>query len=76
VKIVGFDLLPETIKLVQENVVAATIDQGPEKQSYDAVQLLLDVLKGKKIQDVDTGAVVYTSKNIGDYVVASKEQKQ
>jgi simple sugar transport system substrate-binding protein/ribose transport system substrate-binding protein len=76
VKIVGFDLLPETIKLVQGNVVAATIDQGPEKQSYDAVQLLLDVLKGKKIQDVDTGAVVYTSKNIGDYVVASKEQKQ
>lgn len=76
VKIVGFDLLPETIKLVQGNVVAATIDQGPEKQSYDAIQLLLDVLKGKKIQDVDTGAVVYTSKNIGDYVVASKEQKQ
>src|SRR3984893_15531044 len=38
VKIVGFDLLPETIKLVQGNVVAATIDQGPEKQSYDAVQ--------------------------------------
>ena len=75
VKIVGFDLLPETIKLVQGNVVAATIDQGPEKQSYGAVQLLLDVLKGKKIQDVDTGAVVYTSKNIGDYVVASKEQK-
>ena len=76
VKIVGFDLLPETVKLVQGDVVAATIDQGPEKQSYDAVQLLLDVLKGKKIQDIDTGAVVYTSKNIGDYVIASKEQKQ
>jgi simple sugar transport system substrate-binding protein len=76
VKIVGFDLLPETVKLVQADVVAATIDQGPEKQSFDAVQLLLDVLKGKKIQDIDTGAVVYTSKNIGDYVIASKEQKQ
>ena len=76
VKIVGFDLLPETIKLVQGDIIAATIDQGPEKQSYDAVQLLLDVLKGNKVHDVDTGAVVYTSKNIGDYVVASKEQKQ
>ena len=56
-------------------MIAATIDHVPEKQSYDAVRLLLDVLKGKKIQDVDTGAGVYTSKNIGDYVVASKEQK-
>jgi simple sugar transport system substrate-binding protein/ribose transport system substrate-binding protein len=75
VKIVGFDMLPETIRLVQGNIIAATIDQGPEKQSYGAVSLLLDLLKGKKIHDVDTGAVVYNSKNIGDYVVASKEQK-
>jgi simple sugar transport system substrate-binding protein len=73
VKIVGFDMLPETIKLVQGNVIAATIDQAPEKQSYDAVRLLLEVLKGSKIKDVDTGAVVYTSKNIGDYVVSSKQ---
>jgi simple sugar transport system substrate-binding protein/ribose transport system substrate-binding protein len=72
VKIVGFDMLPETIKLVQGDVIAATIDQAPEKQSYDAVRLLLDVLKGKEIKDVDTGAVVYTSKNIGDYL-ASKQ---
>jgi simple sugar transport system substrate-binding protein/ribose transport system substrate-binding protein len=73
VKIVGFDMLPETIKLVQGDVVAATIDQAPEKQSYDAVRLLLEVLKGSKIQNVDTGAVVYTAKNIGDYVVSSKQ---
>jgi simple sugar transport system substrate-binding protein len=75
VKVVGFDMLPETIKLVQGNVIAATIDQAPEKQSYGAVSLLLDVLHGKTIHDVDTGAAVYTSNNIGDYVVASKEQK-
>jgi len=72
VKIVGFDMLPETIKLVQGNVVSATIDQAPEKQSYEAVRLLLDVLKGKQVKDVDTGAAVYTQKNIGDYVVTSK----
>lgn len=72
VKIVGFDMLPETIKLVQGNVITATIDQAPEKQSYEAVRLLLDVLKGKQVKDVDTGAVVYTEKNIGDYIVASK----
>jgi len=72
VKIVGFDMLPETIKLVQGNVVSATIDQAPEKQSYEAVRLLLNVLKGKPVKDVDTGAAVYTQKNIGDYIVTSK----
>jgi simple sugar transport system substrate-binding protein len=70
VKIVGFDMLPETIKLVQENVVSATIDQAPEKQSYEAVRLLLDVLHGKSVKDVDTGAAVYDSKTIGDYIVS------
>jgi simple sugar transport system substrate-binding protein len=73
VKIVGFDMLPATITLVQGNVIAATIDQAPEKQSYQAVQLLLDVLKGQKIHDVDTGAVVYNNKNIADYVASAKE---
>ena len=76
VKVVGFDMLPVTIKLVQGNVIAATIDQAPEKQSYEAVRLLLDVLKGKSAHTIDTGAAVYTNKNIGDYVVASKQQKQ
>src|SRR4030088_2013887 len=70
VKIVGFDMLPETIKLVQENVISATIEEAPEKQSYEAVRLVLDVLKGKSVNDVDTGAAVYDSKTIGDYIVA------
>jgi simple sugar transport system substrate-binding protein len=73
VKIVGFDMLPTTINLVQGNVIAATIDQAPEKQSYEAVRLLLDVLKGQTIKDIDTGAAVYTNKNIADYVVSSKQ---
>jgi simple sugar transport system substrate-binding protein len=72
IKIVGFDMLPETIKLVQGNVVSATIDQAPERQSYEAVRLLLDVLKGKPVKDVDTGAAVYDQKNIGDYIASSK----
>ena len=75
VKIVGFDMLPTTINLVQGNVITATIDQAPEKQSYEAVHLLLETLQGHPIKDVDTGAVVYTSNNIGDYVIASKSQK-
>src|SRR5258708_26508378 len=66
VKIVGFDMLPEPIKLVQGDVISATIDQAPDKQTYEAVHLLLDALKGNAGDSGDTGAVVYNSKNIGD----------
>lgn len=67
VKVVGFDLLPETVRLVTEGVVLATIDQAPERQSFEAVQLLLNVLNGEPVADIDTGVKVYTPENIDEY---------
>ena len=75
VKVVGFDMLPDTVKMVQGNVISATIDQAPETQSYAAVKLLLDVLHGNPVKNVDTGAAVYNAKNIGDYIIAAKGDK-
>lgn len=71
VKVVGFDLLPETVQLVTEGVIAATIDQAPERQSFEAVKLLLDVVNGKTVTDIDTGVKVYTPENIGEYGAAA-----
>jgi simple sugar transport system substrate-binding protein len=71
VKVVGFDLLPATVSLVQEGIVSATIDQAPEKQSFEAVRMLLDVLNGQSVSDVDTGVAVYTPENIQEYLDAS-----
>lgn len=71
VKVVGFDLLPETVQLVTEGVVAATIDQAPERQSFEAVKLLLDVVNGETVADIDTGVKVYTPENIGEYGAAA-----
>ena len=34
IKVVGFDLLDQTVQLVQSGDVQATIDQAPEKQGY------------------------------------------
>lgn len=73
VKVVGFDLLPQTVSLVQEGVISATIDQNPERQSYEAVRMLIDVLNGRSVEDVDTGVKVYTADNIHEFTEASEE---
>ena len=64
IKVVGFDLLDQTVQLVQSGDVQATIDQAPEKQGFEAVDLLVQFLNGKPIESVDTGVGVYTKENI------------
>ena len=64
VKVVGFDLLDETMELVADGAIQATIDQAPERQSYEAVNLIVRFLNGETIGDIDTGVNVYTSENI------------
>ncbi len=64
VKIVGFDLLDQTVELVSDGVIQATIDQAPERQGYEAVNLLVKFLKGETIDDLDTGVGIYTPETI------------
>lgn len=71
VKVVGFDLLPATVGLVQEGIVSATIDQNPEQQGFEAVHMLVDALHGQTVADVDTGVKVYDIDNIQEYLDAS-----
>ena len=66
VKVVGFDLLDQTVQLVQSGDVQATIDQAPEKQGFAAVDLLVQVLKGQTIETLETGVGVYTKENIAE----------
>ncbi|CDX49086.1 Periplasmic binding protein/LacI transcriptional regulator [Mesorhizobium plurifarium] len=66
VKVVGFDLLDQTVQLVQSGDVQATIDQAPEKQGFVAVDLLVQFLKGQTIENLDTGVGVYTKENIAE----------
>ncbi|MCW6510931.1 sugar ABC transporter substrate-binding protein [Lichenifustis flavocetrariae] len=64
VKVVGFDLLDQTVQLVQSGNVQAAIDQAPEKQGYEAVDLLVKFLHGQPIDSIDTGVGIYTKENI------------
>lgn len=66
VQIVGFDLLDQTVELVADGVIQATIDQAPARQGYEAVNLLVQFLSGEPIDDLDTGVGVYTPDNISE----------
>ncbi|MBU0584439.1 MAG: sugar ABC transporter substrate-binding protein [Alphaproteobacteria bacterium] len=66
VKVVGFDLLDQTVQLVEEGQIQATIDQAPEKQGFAAVDLIVQFLNGKPIDNLDTGVGVYTKDNIAE----------
>jgi simple sugar transport system substrate-binding protein len=65
VKVVGFDLLDQTVDLVKAGAIQATIDQAPERQGFEAVDMLVRFLHGQPIANIDTGVGVYTSANIG-----------
>ena len=67
--VVGFDELPSTLQLIDEGVIAATLSQAPERQSYEAVRMLLDAINGKKVSDVDTGIQVIDKSNLKDYMI-------
>lgn len=64
VSVVGFDLVPETVHLIKQGDIRDTIYQAPERQGFDAVNLLVQFLHGKPISNVDTGAQVYNRTNI------------
>ena len=71
VKVVGFDLLDQTVQLVESGNIQATIDQAPEKQGFEAVNLLVKFVNGQPIDNMDTGVGIYTKENIGE--VAKKK---
>lgn len=66
VKVVGFDLLDQTVELVANGNIQATIDQAPEKQGFAAVDMLVKFLGGEPIDNLDTGVGIYTKENIAE----------
>lgn len=66
IKVVGFDLLDQTVELVGNGNIQATIDQAPEKQGFAAVDMLVKFLGGTPIDNLDTGVGIYTKENIAE----------
>jgi ribose transport system substrate-binding protein len=49
VYVIGFDVLPETLQLLKDGKLEATVEQKPYEMGYDAVELMIQVLEGEKV---------------------------
>jgi len=57
----GFDLSPNILRLIDEGIIAFTIDQQPYTQGYyPVIQLTLLLRYGIRPSDIDAGATVIT----------------
>ncbi|MCP4398065.1 MAG: sugar ABC transporter substrate-binding protein [bacterium] len=68
VTVVGFDELPQTLELIQDGAIAASLSQAPERQTYEAVKLLVDFLNGNEVEGVDTGIAIIDKSNVQKYM--------
>ncbi|MBN1265211.1 MAG: sugar ABC transporter substrate-binding protein [Anaerolineales bacterium] len=68
VMIVGFDLVPQTLELIQDGTNEATFDAAPERQSYEAIKQLIAFLNGEAIFDFDTGLQVVDITNVEEFM--------
>jgi simple sugar transport system substrate-binding protein len=60
----GFDLSPQTLRLIESGVIRFTIDQQPYLQGfYPVVQLALRCRYGLMPSNIDTGAALITRSN-------------
>lgn len=68
VKIVCFDALPETLDLIEEGTISATIAQNPYLMGQEAVNTIVNIIEGKKVNDIQLIDVsVINDKNITEY---------
>jgi simple sugar transport system substrate-binding protein/ribose transport system substrate-binding protein len=68
VTVVGFDELPETLALIEEGFIQASLSQAPQRQTYEAVRMLIDAVNGMPLEDVDTGIAIINQDNMSEYM--------
>ena len=52
VYVISFDTLPETIQLIQDGVIDATVVQKPYKMGYQSVKLLKAIANGEMVESI------------------------
>lgn len=68
VKIISFDALPETIQLIQEGIISATIAQNPYVMGYEAVKSILNIIEGKRVKEIQLiDVLIINNENIDEY---------
>ncbi|SFL92987.1 monosaccharide ABC transporter substrate-binding protein, CUT2 family (TC 3.A.1.2.-) [Gracilibacillus orientalis] len=65
---IGFDTLPANMALLEQEKMDVLIGQKPYEMGYRSVELMLDLVNNKKVQDVyHTNASVVRKEDIGDF---------
>lgn len=68
IAIVCFDDLPETLDYIKHGVITASIVQKPYEMGYDSVNLVMDMLEGKKSEGKYLmGILVVDKDNVNNY---------
>ncbi|UCE47408.1 MAG: substrate-binding domain-containing protein [Phycisphaerales bacterium] len=71
----GFDLSPETLRLIREKHIRCTVDQQPYIQGfYPVVQLTLYLRYGIVPSDIDAGAAIIDATNVDQTMELTREQ--
>ena len=71
--VAGFDLAPNTLRLIKKGVVDFTVDQQPYAQGYyPVIQLALFCRYGIRPSDMDTGATIIRAANVDRVLKLSK----
>jgi simple sugar transport system substrate-binding protein len=69
----GFDLSPETLRLIEAGHIRYTVDQQPYVQGfYPVIQLTLYLRYGIVPSDIDTGAAIIDRHNVGQVMDLSR----
>jgi simple sugar transport system substrate-binding protein len=70
----GFDLSPETLRLIQVGHIRCTVDQQPYIQGYyPVVQLVFYLRYGIRPSDVDAGATIIDRSNVKRVIELTKQ---
>ena len=68
VKIICFDALPETLDFIEEGVISATIAQNPYVMGQEAVNTIVNIIKGNKVQELQLiDVLVINDNNLAEY---------
>ena len=71
----GFDLSPETLRLIREGHIRCTVDQQPYIQGfYPVIQLTLYLRYGIVPSDIDAGAAIVDAANVDEVIELTRRQ--
>ena len=67
-KIIGYDLIPKNIELLQQGKIDFLLNQNPENQGYSATNLLFDkVVRKEKVNEANYTAIDIITKENNEY---------